>query len=150
MRSPLRYRLRKDRRGQTLVEFALILPIFVLLLLGIVDLGRAVYANNTIQNAAREAVRVAIVDQNVTVIEAEAIQQAVALGIDAGDVDVNFLDSDYTTGVCTTTPEVACIVEVEVRYAYTAATPVLGNLVGTINMAGSSRQPIESENVSTP
>jgi len=146
----MRHRFRRDLRGQTLVEFALILPIFVLLLVGILDFGRAVYGNNTIQNAAREAVRVAIVDQNVTVIEAEAIQHAVALGIDAADVDVNFLDPDYTTGDCTVTPDIGCIVEVEVRYAYTAATPLLGNIVGTINMAGSSRQPIESQNVSAP
>ena len=53
--------LRRKSRGQTLVEFALILPIFVLLLVGIFDFGRAIYAYNTISNAAREAVRVAIV-----------------------------------------------------------------------------------------
>ncbi len=141
---------RRDRRGQTIVEFALILPIFILLLVGIVDFGRAVYANSTIQNAARQGVRAAIVDQNVTVIEAEAIEHAVSLGIDGTDVDVNFLDPDYTTGDCTTTPDVGCIVEVEVRYVYTAATPVLGRIVGTINMSGSSRQPIESQNASAP
>lgn len=140
----------RKERGQTLVEFALILPIFVLLLVGIFDLGRAVYANNTIQNAARQAVRVAIVDQNMSVIEAEAIQHAVALGIAAGNVDVNFLDADYTSGDCSVTPDVGCIVEVEVRYAYNAATPLLGSIVGTINMSGSSRQPIESQNASTP
>jgi Flp pilus assembly protein TadG len=137
-------------RGQTIVEFALILPIFILVLVGIVDFGRAVYASSTIQNAAREAVRVAIVDQNVTVIETEAIEQAVALHLGAADVEVTFLDDDYTTGPCSTTPDVGCIAEVEVRYAYTAATPILGNIVGTINMSGSSRQPIESKNASTP
>jgi Flp pilus assembly protein TadG len=141
---------RRGDRGQTIVEFALILPIFILVLVGIVDFGRAVYASSTIQNAAREAVRVAIVDQNVTVIETEAIEQAVALHIGAADVDVTFLDDDYTSGPCSTTPDVGCIAEVEVRYAYTAATPILGNIVGTINMSGSSRQPIESKNASTP
>jgi Flp pilus assembly protein TadG len=140
---------RRDR-GQTLVEFALILPIFVLLLVGIFDLGRAVYATNTIQNAARQAVRVAIVDQNTSVIESEAIQHAVALSIGAADVDVTFLDADYTAGDCSVTPAVGCIVEVEVRYDFNAATPLLGSIVGTINMSGSSRQPIESRNSSTP
>ena len=139
---------RRDDRGQTITEFALILPIFLLVLVGIVDFGRAVYASSTIQNAAREAVRVAIVNQNLTVIDTEAIEHAVALGVDGADVDVNFLDPDYTAGDCTTTPDVGCIVEVEVRYAYNAATPILGNIVGTINMSGSSRQPIESENTS--
>jgi Flp pilus assembly protein TadG len=140
----------RDHRGQTIVEFALILPVFILVLVGIVDFGRAVYASSTIQNAAREAVRVAIVDQNLTVIETEAIEHAVALGIDAADVDVIFLDADYTSGPCSTTPAVGCIAEVEVRYTYNAATPILGNIVGTINMSGSSRQPSESQNASTP
>ncbi|HLE59087.1 MAG TPA: TadE family protein, partial [Candidatus Limnocylindria bacterium] len=56
----------RSRRGQTLVEFALILPIFLLVLVGIFDMGRAVYAYNTISNASRQAVRLGIVDQNVT------------------------------------------------------------------------------------
>jgi Flp pilus assembly protein TadG len=140
----------RDHRGQTIVEFALILPVFILVLVGIVDFGRAVYASSTIQNAAREAVRVAIVDQNATVIETAAIEHAVSLGIDGTDVDVTFLDPDYTTGPCSTTPNVGCIAEVEVRYTYNAATPILGNIVGTINMSGSSRQPIESQNASAP
>ena len=138
----------RDQRGQTITEFALILPIFILVLVGIVDFGRAVYASSTIQNAAREAVRTAIVDQNLTAIETAAIEHAVALGLDGADVDVTFMDDDYTSGPCTTTPKVGCIVEVEVRYAYNAATPILGNIVGTINMSGSSRQPIESRDTS--
>ena len=46
--------LRRDERGQALVEFALVLPIFILLLVAIFDLGRAVFAYNTLTNAARE------------------------------------------------------------------------------------------------
>lgn len=45
--------------GQSLVEFALILPIFLLVLVGLIDMGRAVYANNTLSQAAREATRLA-------------------------------------------------------------------------------------------
>ena len=55
-------------RGQALVEFALVLPILILLLVGIFDFGRAVYAFNTVNNAAREGVRLAIVDQNCNAI----------------------------------------------------------------------------------
>ena len=142
---------RDHESGQTLVEFALILPLFILVLVGILDFSRAIYANNTIQNAAREAVRVAIVDQNVAVIEAEAVRQAVALGLDAGDVDVTFLQPDYTNAApCNATPRIGCIVEIEVRYQYTAATPVIGNIVGIIDLSGSSRQPIERRYQSAP
>jgi len=53
---------RRDRsRGQGLVEFALVLPIFMVMLIGMVDLGRAIWANNSVANAAREAARFAAV-----------------------------------------------------------------------------------------
>lgn len=44
-----------------MVEFAVILPILVLLLVGIFDLGHVVWANDALSNAAREAARYAIV-----------------------------------------------------------------------------------------
>lgn len=137
---------RPERRGQTMVEFALILPIFILVLVGMLDFGRAVYANNTVQNAAREATRLAIVDQNVSAIEAEAVSHAANLGLTADDVDVRFLQPDYSDAEpCKSDPTLGCMVEVEVRYAYNAATPIISNLVGTIDMFGASRQPIERE-----
>jgi len=52
--------LRSDR-GQTLVEFALIVPILVMLLVGIFDLGHVLWTNDALSNAAREAARFAIV-----------------------------------------------------------------------------------------
>jgi Flp pilus assembly protein TadG len=54
---------KRDGRGQTLVEFALVFPVIVLLLFGIFDFGRAIYAYNTIANAARQGARVAAVNQ---------------------------------------------------------------------------------------
>jgi TadE-like protein len=48
-------------RGQGLVEFALVLPVFMVILIGMVDLGRAIWANNSVANAAREAARFAAV-----------------------------------------------------------------------------------------
>ena len=53
---------RSDRsRGQGLVEFALVLPVFMVILIGMVDLGRAIWANNSVANASREAARFASV-----------------------------------------------------------------------------------------
>jgi hypothetical protein len=48
--------------GQGLVEFALVFPILLLLLVGIVDMGRFVYTANVLSQAAREAARVASVE----------------------------------------------------------------------------------------
>lgn len=44
--------------GQSMVEFALILPLFVLFIVGIFELGRAFFAFISISNAAREGARV--------------------------------------------------------------------------------------------
>jgi TadE-like protein len=53
---------RADRsRGQAMVEFALVIPVFILLMVGLFDLGRVVWVNDTLATAAREAARFAIV-----------------------------------------------------------------------------------------
>ena len=50
-------RTRRGFPGQALVEFALVLPIFILLLMVLVDFGRVVYAQNAINQGAREGAR---------------------------------------------------------------------------------------------
>jgi Flp pilus assembly protein TadG len=45
------------RRGQALVEFSLALIPFLLILMGIADLGRGIYMNNGVSEAAREIAR---------------------------------------------------------------------------------------------
>ena len=51
-------RSRPHERGQALVEFALVLPVFLLLLFGLIDGGRYVYMNSVLSQAAREGARV--------------------------------------------------------------------------------------------
>ena len=139
-------RRRNHRRGQTLVEMALILPIFLLILMGIIDFGRAVYAYNTVANAARQAVRLAIVDQEPSKIQDLAAKQASSLGIDPNTVTIRFVNptSPEDGPPCDVTPVLnGCIVEVTVPYTYTAATPIIGNIVGGINISATSRLPVE-------
>jgi Flp pilus assembly protein TadG len=47
--------------GQSLVEFALVLPVLLLLIVGLFDIARAVWQENTLAYAAREGTRYAIV-----------------------------------------------------------------------------------------
>lgn len=139
-------RLRRTRhsvRGQSLVEFALVLPLFLLLIFGIIDLGRGVFAYNAIQNAAREGVRVAIVDQNMDVIVDEVQQHAIGLGLNDSNVRLRFLEPETMTTPCNTPIAISCEVEILVDYAFVPATPIIGNLIGTINMSAASRQPVE-------
>ena len=72
--SSLRRHLR-DRRGQALVEFGLIFPILVLLMVAAIDIGRGVFAYNSVTNAAREGARLAIVNQDTTLITQRAIKE---------------------------------------------------------------------------
>ena len=51
-----------DERAQAMVEFALILPMLLLLLIGIMDFGRALFVYSEVSNASREAVRYAAVN----------------------------------------------------------------------------------------
>ena len=54
----------KREKGQNLVEFALILPVFLLLVVGMAEFGRAWMTRNILTGAAREGARVAIVQTN--------------------------------------------------------------------------------------
>lgn len=62
---------RRPNEGQTLVEFALVIPIMLLFLLGIVDLGRGIYIYSVVSNVAREGARYAIVHGSLAPADGE-------------------------------------------------------------------------------
>ncbi|WP_162164488.1 TadE/TadG family type IV pilus assembly protein [Intrasporangium chromatireducens] len=51
---------RRTDRGASAVEFALVLPLFLLVIAGVVDFGRALFTQVVLTNAAREGARAAI------------------------------------------------------------------------------------------
>lgn len=61
MSSQPRNRYRPAERGTALVEFALVLPILLVVTLAALDLGRAFLAKNVLHQAAREGVRMRVV-----------------------------------------------------------------------------------------
>ena len=70
-------RLRGRRsRGQSLAEFALVLPIFLLIVMALFDIGRGVFIYNGLTNAAREAARLAIVNQDKAMVAQRAQEMA--------------------------------------------------------------------------
>lgn len=57
---PRRHVGHRDReQGQGLVEMAVILPIFLLIIFGLLDVGRLVFTNSSLSQAAREGARLA-------------------------------------------------------------------------------------------
>jgi len=66
-------RRNQDRdRGANLVEFAMIAPLLILLLIGIVELGWGLAQHIDVRHKARETLRIAIVDESLPDIEARA------------------------------------------------------------------------------
>lgn len=126
-----------------MIEFALVLPIFILLLVGLFDVGRAVFAYSTVNNAAREGARVAIVDQFQAHVQQEAASAAAGLGVDASEVSVTYELPDGTACPLVGTDGISlCVAVVSVPYTYLPATPIIGNLIGSIQFRGESKFPV--------
>jgi len=72
----------RSERSQSLTEFALILPLLLVLIFGILDFGRGIYYYVTLQQAVQEGARVAIRDSsplpNDATVEQAVQQHAVA------------------------------------------------------------------------
>ena len=155
----IRHRGTQPSRGQSLVEFALILPVFLLILFGLFDLGRAVYGWSTINNAAREAARELIVDQTYVMVSGlpvythardKALQRSVALSIADSQVYIDFRNPETleTVDSCEipdpSAIRLGCFAVVEVEYTFEPATPVIGQLLGTFTLKGESRFAVEA------
>ncbi len=154
-------RRRRRDRGQSLVEFALIFPIIVFLIAAFVEIGRAVFAYNTIANAARQGARVAVVNQLAAVTDCDAtrpvedptdphwsirgcvIAAASSLGITTANVTVKYDPPPTTTLACQPTLHVGCIASVTVTYHYSVSTPFLSMLIGSFTMTQTSQMPVE-------
>ncbi|MEZ6061460.1 MAG: TadE/TadG family type IV pilus assembly protein [Planctomycetaceae bacterium] len=79
-----------SRTGAAVVEFAIIIPIFLILVLGIIEFGRAMSVGQMVTNASREGCRQAILDgSSSTAVEAYVDNfLSGALGVTAADVTV--------------------------------------------------------------
>ena len=120
-------------RGQALVEFALIIPVFLLLLVALFDLGRAVFAYNTLTNAAREGARIAIVNQDTTSIVNRAKSQTAIVELDAPNVTINFYRTKLDGTADLTDPcdlvAVGCLAVVKFEATYRPITPIISNIL---------------------
>src|SRR5713226_5721761 len=106
--SRLRRRLR-DSRGQNAVEFALLLPVLMLILFGILDLGRLFFAAIAITNAARDGARYGIEHPtDVSGIQARVQAEIAGTGI--------VLDPTLITRVCPSGCGSGTPIRVEVTY----------------------------------
>ena len=143
----IRARQRGRSKGQGLVEFALVFPIIVLLLMAMFDMGRAVFIYNGLTNAAREGARLAIVNQDKNMILERVESMTFAGPVSNPDVDslVEYYhqESYGTLGTPCTTLSVGCIAVVTPTSDWTLLTPVLSSIIGPITFEARSELPIE-------
>ncbi|MCG8583239.1 MAG: pilus assembly protein [Pirellulales bacterium] len=66
---------RKHRRGAAVVEFAIVLPIFFLMVFGMIEFGRMVMVRQVLTNASREGARIGVLD-GATTAEVETAVEA--------------------------------------------------------------------------
>lgn len=139
-------RARRRARGQSLVEFALVLPIFLLILSGIMDFGFLLYSRMTVINAAREGARVGITySETPTQIPAHVTSQVTGAGgglLNAGMVTVTCVPAPGSSPACGggsfTNAKPGDSVRVSVTYPHRAFFPLLFgqtiNLTSTVQM----------------
>lgn len=158
---------RPRSRGQSLVEFALVLPIFLLLLFAVVDGGRYVFASSAVSNAAREAARLGSVEAywlgsadptcgtaggpvcpaNYTALEAHITAAANRQMSPFGTVTNLYVEcvassgtpptGAWTTKTCTQRASGGYL-SVRVTYLWRPLTPILGNVMGPITTSASA------------
>jgi hypothetical protein len=129
VRAVRRAHARQD--GAVAVEFALIFPILIVLVLGIIEFGFGYHAWDSTQNAAREGARLAAVDPDLGAIEARVRGTTNSLDQSRLHVTVTCSPGGSSFGSCgdpSGWPE-GLIVRVEVDYDYRFITPLPG-LIG--------------------
>ncbi len=117
-RSSQQARRHRGQAGQQLVEFALIVPVLLMVLLGVLDLGRSFYTYISLTNAAREAARFAAVN-NTPASGAQVTQELGAISGCAGTP--TFSGTTVVRGQPYT---------VTVTCQFQLVTPFMGNIVG--------------------
>ncbi len=120
-------------RGQALIEFAFVMPLLVLILMGVFDLGGAIYAYNVVSSAAREGARYGIFNPS----DSNGIQQQAKANTAALDPSLITVNSQCKVvikadGITTSTcPYKPSLIEVVVTYQFRPFTLLFSPLTLT-------------------
>lgn len=133
----------RDCRGQALVEFSLAIVVFLMLLMGVFDLGRAIYQYNGVAQAAREIARVTAVHPGTDFTTSAgrsaetnaviATQTRLIPNLQEPVITCVEIDGTVVSGTCSPDKWI----NVAIVAPYTPVTPLLG-LAGTWNLFSAS------------
>jgi Flp pilus assembly protein TadG len=126
----------RQKRGQSVVELALVLPFLLLVLFGITEFGRAWATQNVLTSAAREGARLAVVTEpNVGLVTSRVTTVCAAAGITPTGVTVVPPDPFD--------PERRVTVTVTCNFQILTGT-LLGGFSGTVPLSASTTMRHES------
>lgn len=103
-------------RGDGLVEFALILPVLMLILMSVIDFGRAIYAYNVVANCAREGARYGVTAPTDTAGIINVAKSA-GVGLDPAQMTVDVTNPTSDS------------VRVSVSYNFQVVTPLIAQVL---------------------
>ena len=138
---------RRDERGAAVVEFALILPVLVLFVFGIIQFGQAYSARIELTSAVREGARLAALGNTTEAAVAQATKAA-AKGLNANDIQVTYTASpgsscagasSTTTVLVTTTSTTMPTGTVVATYDFRYDIPLFGTGTWTLSATGVMR-----------
>jgi Flp pilus assembly protein TadG len=113
----------KNEKGQSLVEFAILLPLLLLLLMGILEFGIMLNSYLTINNAAREGARLGIVSGSNLEISELITNISPNLNTENLTVTILPLEGSRNSGDTLT---------VEVTYNYHITIPIISNILNDV------------------
>lgn len=105
----------KSEKGQAAVEFALVLPILLLLVLGIIDFGRILYNMNTVNLVCQQTCRYAGIKHLNSNTDVDQKADEFAIGK---------LDKTQVTGSIVTAETTADYITIQVVYHMSLITPI--------------------------
>ena len=132
------------------MEFALVVPILLLLTVGLLDVARALNASIVVGSASREAAHYAIMNPNKSPADIETAARARAAPLDPTSITVvsRYYDNATATfvewpetGIPPNTPRRGVLVRIDVTYPWSAVTFFAGSLLsstGTRTLTASS------------
>lgn len=133
---------RASRLGSAVVEMAVVLPLFVLIVFGIVEFGRAMMVSQLLTNAARHGARTAIVDGSTNTSVTNDVKSFLsqALSVPAADIQVQ-LEVEPGTGNPDPNNVLAVaqpkdLVKVKVQVGFDKVAYVAGNFLGGRTLEG--------------
>lgn len=125
----------KGQKGQSLVEFALVLPLLLLLICGIVDAGRLLFAYESLNMTAQEAVRLSGLGRTDAEVTAYA-RNHVRVG-DGSHMNVQFTPTDPKGRMS------GQDVTVTLTYSLPLITPLISSIMPTPVLSASSTIRVE-------